>query len=247
MSHLDKPQITDTRWNNLYTVGAVASLLQLVVIAAYTIVVAVLGPRITSAEEFFAVQQSSRLASLVRMDLPLLILIGLYLGNFPALFLALWRVKPIPTLFATLFTVIAVALSFASESTFALLHLGDLYAAAGSEAQRAQFLAAGDAVIAAGWWNSSGSYVTGILLQGSGVIISLVMLRSKDFSKVTAISGLLGNAFDLAQHLIHPFVTAVPAFFSILMMFYLIWYPMLAWDLFRLGKAQLKVEKEVVP
>ncbi|MBN1428809.1 MAG: hypothetical protein JXB07_10520 [Anaerolineae bacterium] len=230
----------------LYTIGAAASLLQLVVILTYSVVTAALGPRLTSAEEFFAVQQSSRLASLLRMDFLLLILIGLHLGNFPALFVALWRVKPIPTLFATLFTVIAIALSFANESTFALFHLGDLYAAATGEAQRAQLLAAGEAVIAAGWWNSSCSYVTGILLQGSGVIISLVMLRSKDFSKVTAISGLIGNAVDLAQHLIHPFVASVPAFFSMLMVFYLIWYPMLTWDLFRLAKAQAPTGKEVV-
>jgi hypothetical protein len=27
---------------------------------------------------------------------------------------------------------------------------------------------------------------------------------SRDFSKVTAISGLLGNALDLVQHLLHP-------------------------------------------
>jgi hypothetical protein len=227
-------------WKSLYTIGAVASLLQLGVILAYMVVVATLGPHITSADEFFAVQQTNLLASLVRVDFPLLILVGLYLGNFPALLVALWRVNPIWTLFATLFTVIAVTLSFANESTFSLLHLGNLYAVAASEAQRAQLLAAGEAVIAAGWWNSSGSYMTGILLQGSGVIISLVMLRSKDFSKVTAISGLLGNAFDLAQHLIHPFAPSISSFFSMFMVVYFVWYPMLARDLFRLAKAQTK-------
>ena len=226
-------------WKNLYTIGAVASLLQLGVILAYMVVVATLGPRITSAEEFFAVQQTNLLASLVRVDFLLLILVGLYLGNFPALLVALWRVNPIWTLFATLFTVIAVILSFANESTFSLWHLGNLYATAG-EAQRVQLLAAGEAVMAAGWWNSSASYVTGILLQGSGVIISLVMLRSQDFSKVTAISGLLGNAFDLAQHLVHPFAPSISSFFSILLVIYFVWYPMLARDLFRLAKAQTK-------
>ncbi len=36
---------------------------------------------------------------------------------------------------------------------------------------------------------------------GGGVIISLVMLRSRDFSKVTAIAGLLGNTLDLTKFL----------------------------------------------
>ena len=120
-------------------------------------------------------------------------------------------------MFATLFTLIAVTICFASESTFALLYLGDQYVAAPTEMLRAQFLAAGEAVIAADMWHSSGASVSGILLQGGGVIISLVMLRSRDFSKVTAIAGLLGNALDLTQHLLHPFAPSVSATIQMLM------------------------------
>lgn len=71
-------------------------------------------------------------------------------------------------------------------------------------------------------------------------MISLVMLRSKDFSRVTAISGLLGNAFDLVQHLLHPFAPSISQWFSMVMMVYLVWYPMLARDLFRLAKGAAK-------
>ncbi len=72
----------------------------------------------------------------------------------------------------------AVTGCFATESTFSLLHLGDRYADAATDAQRAQFLAAGEAVIASDMWNSSSAYMAGILLQGAGVIISVIMLRS---------------------------------------------------------------------
>jgi hypothetical protein len=74
-------------------------------------------------------------------------------------------------------------------------------------------------------------------LQGAGIIISLVMWRSKDFSKVTAYSGLLGNGFDLIQHVLHPFLPAVSAFISMFMgIFYFVWFPMLGRDLLRLGR-----------
>ena len=226
-------------WKSFYTVGGVAALLQLASILAYTIALAALGPKPVSAEEYFAIQQTNRLASMLRGDFLLLLLVGAYLGTFPALFMALRRVNPAATLFATLFTLIAVTICFASESTFALLHLGDLYSGAATDAQRAQFLAAGEAVIASDMWNSSGAYMSGILLQGGGVIISLVMLRSKDFSKVTAITGLLGNALDLVQHILHPFVPSVSATIMMFMgPFYLVWFPVLARDLFRLGKDQ---------
>lgn len=61
------------------------------------------------------------------------------------------------------------------------------------------------------------------------------MLRSRDFSKLTAYAGLLGNGLDLLQHLAHPFA---PAFSESIMpfmgIFYLVWFPMLARDFIRL-------------
>lgn len=222
----------------LYTIGAVASLLQLATIFIYMVIVSILGQRITSAEEFFLVQQSNPLISLMRADLLLLILVGLYLGNFPALLVSLWRINPITTLFAFMFTIIAIAISFAGESTFSLFHLGKQYIAATSDMERSQLLAAGEAVLANGWWSSTGSYMTGILLQGGGVMISIVMFRSDHYSKITSIAGIIGNSFDLLQHLVSPFLPGIAEYLSFAMVAYLVWYPMLARDLFLLSKRQ---------
>ncbi len=232
-------------WKTLYTIGGIAALMQLAAILAYAVVSAVLGPKPASVEEYFLLQQTNRLASILRGDFLLLFLLAPYFGTFPALWWALRRLRPLAVTFATLFTFIAVIICFASEATFALLHLGDLYAAAASEAQRAQLLAAGQAVIASDMWNSSAAYLSGILLQGSGVLISLVMLRSKDFSKVTAIAGLLGNGLDLIQHVLHPFTPSLSATIQMLMgPFYLVWFPMLARDFFRLSQLSFPVTKQ---
>ncbi len=227
----------NTNTKSLFTIGWMAALLQLISIVTYSVVLAVLGPKPTSAEQYFALQQSDPLRALLRGDFLLLFLIGGYFGTFPALYLALKKINPAAALFPTLFTFVAVTVCFATESTFALRHLAEQFAVALTDAQRSQLLAAGDAVIASDMWNSSGAYVSGFLMQGGGVIISLVMLRSKDFSKVTAVAGLLGNAFDLVQHLLHPFAPSISAPIQMLMgPFYLVWFPMLARDLFRLAK-----------
>ena len=179
----------------------------------------------------------------LRGDFLLLILIGLYLGTFPALYVALRRLSPVYAALATLFTIMAVVGTFATESSFSLLHLGEQYVNADSDAVRTQLQAAGEAVIASDMWNSSAAYMGGILLQGSGVMISVIMLRSKDFSKITAYAGLLGNGFDLIQHVIHPFVPAISAGIAIFMgLFYFVWYPMLARDFLTLGKNLQKKE-----
>jgi hypothetical protein len=50
---------------------------------------------------------------------------------------------------------------------------------------------------------------------------------------------MLGNAFDLAQHLIHPFASSVSANIMIFMdPFYMAWFPMLARDLLRVGSVK---------
>jgi hypothetical protein len=107
-----------------------------------------------------------------------------------------------------------------------------------TEIQRAQLIAAGEAIMASDMWNSTAAYMGGILLQGSGIMISVIMLRSKDFSKVTAYSGLLGNGLDFVQHVLHIFVPSVSSVIAMFMgVFYFVWFPMLAWDLFKLARS----------
>jgi hypothetical protein len=218
----------------LYKIGGVAALLQLATVLGLIVISFTLGSRPTGVQEFFDLYQQNKLVGLLRDDFTSLILIVLYMGTYPALFYALRRVNFAWATLATIFTFVAVAICASTQASFSLMHLSDLYAAAATEAQRALYLAAGEAVLASDMWNSSGSYLSGILLQGGGVIISLVMLRSKQFSKVTIISGLLGNGLDLVQHLLHPFAPSVSASIQMVMgPFYMVWFPMLARDLFR--------------
>jgi hypothetical protein len=222
---------------SLYRIGAIAAGLQLVAIFGYGVVIALLGPKPTSAEEYFIIHQTSRTAAILRGDLLILVLIALYLGTIPALYVALRRISPVYMALASLFSILAVVGAMATEATFSLLHLGDLYATAATDAVRVQLVAAAEAVIAADMWNSTSAYAGGILLQGSGVMISWIMLRSRRFHKVTAYAGLLGNGFDLVQHILHPFAPSLSASISMFMgVFYFVWFPMLARDLWRLSR-----------
>jgi len=225
--------------SRLYRIGAICSALQLTTIVAYIFVVALVGPRVTGAEAFFQAQQASFWTSLLRLDLMMMFLIGLYLGNFPALLVSLWKHKPLLTAFAGGFTFIAVILSFAGESTFAMLHLGEKYLNASNAIERSQIVASGEAILASGWWNSTGSYVTGVLLQAGGIMISVAMLSSSHFHKTTAIAGIVGNSFDLVQHMLSPFIPGITEYLSIGMLGYLIWYPMMSYDLLVLSKRSI--------
>ena len=224
-------------WKTLYKIGGIAALLQLGIVLLIIIVTATLGTRPVEVQEFFEMYQNNKLAGMLQDDFSSLFLMVLYLFISPALYYALRRVNPVYTTLATLLTLVIVTSCIATHSGFSLMVLSDKYAAAASEAQRAQILAAGEAVLASDIWNSSSAFLSGLLMQGSGVIISLIMLRSKDFSRLTAWSGLLANGADLLQHLLHYFVPEISSIiFIVFGSAYILWYPMLARDLLRLAK-----------
>ena len=81
-------------------------------------------------------------------------------------------------------------------------------------------------------WHGTGPIMGGILLQGAGVLISVVMLQGKAFDKVTAYVGILTHGLDLVHLLIGLFLPEV----SVILMaiagpLYLIWFPLIGRDL----------------
>jgi hypothetical protein len=229
--------IAPSERKRFYRIGGAAAWLQLIVTVVTIAAAVALGARPTNVAEFYVVYQDNLLVGLLRDDLASLVIIALYLGTAPALYLALKQVDLTAAFFATLFTLIAVVVTFATHTGFTMLHLSREYAAAATPAEQAQILAAGQAVLASDIWNSTAGYMTGILLQGSGVLIALVMLRSDDFGRLTAYAGLLANGIDLLQHVLHPFT---PSLSAIILYaagpFYLLWFPLIGRDLLRLAR-----------
>ncbi|MBD3224816.1 MAG: hypothetical protein GF313_08810 [Caldithrix sp.] len=225
----------EIRW--IYRIGGIAAILQFTLTLIIIVVSSALGLKPSTAEEYFALYESNRIIGLLRDDFTSLFIIALYLFTFYSLYLALKREKSIYVTFLTILVFVGVICCFATHSGISMIHLSDKYASATTEVQRSQLISAGEAVIASGMWNSTAGFIAGILLQGVGVLISIVMLNNKVFRKLTIFSGLLANGLDLIQHLITPiFMPLGNIFLMIAGPFYLIWFLMLGLDLLRLSK-----------
>jgi hypothetical protein len=128
----------------------------------------------------------------------------------------------------------------ASNQAFALLALSRQYETAATEAQKASFLAAGEALLA---MNHPGAPYIGagftlalFLVTVAGLIFASLMWRSPAFGRAAAITGILAHSFMLALFVALAFApdwVALPP--SLSAVFLLAWYLLIGWRLFKLA------------
>jgi hypothetical protein len=115
-----------------------------------------------------------------------------------------------------------------------MLYLSEQYAAATTDAQRAMFLAAGEVMLAL--INGTAFHVSYNLTNINLLIVPAVMLRSNIFSKATAYMGILAGVIGFGLY-----VPKIGIFISIIsVLFYALWYILIARRLFQLGRLEKK-------
>jgi hypothetical protein len=212
-------------WRGLCRAGGIAAFLLLAYSLATMVQLLVLGGPPTTAAEAFRLLQSNRLLGLLRLDLPTVLAVPLYYLLFCGLLISLWRTGRALAAFSTLLAFVGVTLFLAAPAALSMLSLSEKYAAATTDAARSQFLAAGEALLAADIWHGTAAMLGGILLQVGAVLICVVMLRSTVFGKFTAWLGILMHAADLGHILFGLFLpTAGFALMAVAGPFYPVWF-----------------------
>jgi hypothetical protein len=243
------------KWKSLYLVSGVAALVATIffrrnLAAEYMLFRSLgvfrAGPRAlpVSVLDWFGVLQNYRFIGLTLLNLFDILNYALVALLFFGLSAALRRLNRGAVTLALLLAAIAVAVYFASNQAFAMLSLSDQYAAAATDAQRNMLLAAGQALLAIQNSNASygnGIYISYLLINLAGLILAVVMLRSRAFGKLAAWCGILANVFGLGYYITFSFSLAVSAIpISIAAVFLLIWYILTGLKLLRLASGSLQ-------
>ena len=223
-------ETSDSRWNWLYKVGGAAVLI-IAVFIPIQIIVFVAWPPPSTVIGYFTLFQNNRLLGLLDLDLLLIADTALFIPMLLALYVALRRVSESFMAIATTLGFFGIAAYFASNTAFNMLSLSDQYAAATTDAQRAMFLSAGQAMLAI--YQGTAFHVNYILGAVAPLIISVVMLRSGIFSKVTAYMGILANVVAFGLYV--PMIGILLSLISVV--FLEIWYILIAQRLFHLGRS----------
>ncbi len=227
--------VADASWQPLYRIGGAAAFL-VVVLYVIQIIVFVVSPPPSTVIGYFTLFHKNALLGLLDLDLLSIADYALFVPMFLALYVALRRASPSFMAIATALGLIGIATYFASNTAFEMLSLSSQYAAAATDAQRSLFVASGQAMLAI--YQGTAFDVSYVLLAVTPLIISVVMLRSHSFGKVTAFVGIVANVLAVGL-----FVPAIGVFLSIVSAVgLLIWYILIARRLFLLAQGISKKE-----
>jgi hypothetical protein len=229
----------DPKWKGLYKIGGWCALvIGVLFIIEMVVYIVSSAPSLTDAGGWLTLFQKNRLLGLI--DFGILEFYGLllFVPMFLALYPALKRTGESSMAIAVILAFTGIAINLATSKLFVLLSLSDLYAAAGTEALRSQFLSAAQAALAQSAQGGIGGGVEGgIPLAVSGLIISGVMLRSSIFGKGTAYVGILANGIGLAMYI----GAAMPSsfggspFFGPFFLLSVVWFFLIARNLLKIS------------
>jgi hypothetical protein len=190
----------------------------------------------------FAMLHDHKVEALLRLDLPTVLAMPLYYVVFLGLFAALRGVDLSNSALAACLAFAGITLVLATPTALPLLRLSESFYAASTQAQKAQYLAAGQALMATDIWHHTGAVVGGILLQIGAVVICVVMLRGGVFARATAWLGIVMHGLDLA-HLLCGWL--VPVAGVILMagagVLYPFWFLLIGRRLLQLARKQAPI------
>jgi hypothetical protein len=219
-------------WSSLYKLGGISALLLVAIVFIQLIVFSIAPPPLDgTAIDWFTLFQKNSIIGLIHFELLMIIYVILCIPIALALYTLLREVNPSWTAIYLILSLLGVMCFIAARPAFEMLHLSNGYAAAETEMQKAAFLAAGEAKVAT--FHGTAFYLNYILGSLTGLIISMVMLKTTIFSKATAYVRIASSICDLGL-----FVPTIGMFIAIFsMLFLVIWNIMIARRLFQLANA----------
>jgi hypothetical protein len=229
-------------WKPLFRTGVVAALLAAILfrrnIGAEVLLFTGMESIPTSAADWFSLLQSNPfvgLSFLAVFDLVNIFLVGIV---FLALAALLWPVNKSLTIMAIASGLVGIAVSFSTNISFSMMSLGQQYAAASGEAQRAALLAAGQSLLASSgamaYFPGTGTYMSYLLIALAVVLLAGQLLPTH---RITAIFGMLAGGCDLAYCLTFAFSPGLQVLFMAFGgAFWMIWHLLIARILFQKSK-----------
>jgi hypothetical protein len=229
---------TSIQWKPLYRAGAIAPLITLATYVIEVIGVILVGDSYpTQSLEWFTLFEDNRLLGLLALNVFDVVSIALLGVMFLALYMALRRGNESIMLIAVFFALLGITVFVASRADMGstMLKLSSEYTAATSQIQKDQLLVVGQALgaLVRATIDTMGYF----FVAAASLLVSIVILRSDSFNKVTAYAGILGFLITLIARLSLVIDTSLSEIIMPINGFiWLIWWVLVSRGLFRLAQ-----------
>jgi hypothetical protein len=176
--------------NTIYRIGGFASIAMLIIMAMQ-IGIYVAWPPPEAAEDFIALLNQNSLLGLLSLDFLYLINNAVLVLIYLPIYLVLREKESSWTLVALILGLVGIAAYFASNTSFEMLTISRLYAAASTESQKTTLLGAAQALMAI--YKGTAFNVYYVFNAVALLIFAFVMLKKKAFTKSAGIAGLISG------------------------------------------------------
>ena len=202
LNHVIDAEAAASRREGLYKLGGTAALIALLVPLAEVAInflpgVARASQGTVTVVDWFTLFQNHWFLGLRNLGLLNIVGAALLAPAILAIYSALRRSHEVYAALSTILFFVGMAIYVAGNRAFPMLSLSGQYASATTETQRSLLIAAGQVMLAERH-NRAGL----LLIELACLVISVVMLRGKVFSKATSYAGILGNALLMVVEII---------------------------------------------
>jgi hypothetical protein len=219
----------------IYWLGGVISFIFVAYSICTIMIMTILGTPPENIEQLYSMLNDNKLLGLLRLDILTVFIIPFYYLFFYSVYFALKDADQGLLKLSLILVFIGFTLFLASPSVFSYLHLSNKYFLASSAEEKNQLLAAGESIMASDIWHGTPAITGGIMAETGALLISLIMLKSNVFSKLTAYTGIVTYGLDLAHIIVGLFIPSVGfILMAIAGPLYLLWFPLIGLRLFKL-------------
>lgn len=220
----------DGRWSGLYMIGGLAALLTFLYIPIQ-IVTFMTIPEPTDAIGWFTLFQKSSIQGLLSFEFLFIVTTLIGITTILALYVVLRHVNETIMAIALVSSIIGVVCIIIARPAIDMMYLANHYAAATTEAQRILFQTAGETIIS--MRHGSAFHVCYNLANINLIIIPLVMLRSRLFSRATAFMGIAAGVLGFGFY-----IPVVGVWISVLSVLFMgVWDILVGLRLIKLGRS----------
>lgn len=218
-------------WKPLYkSAGWALGGMVVIIVIQFIVFMAAPPPYEGAALDWFKLFQENNLVGLVNFEVLMVVYVILSLLPTLALSVLHRRVSPSFTAIYLALSLVGVMSFIVARPAFEMLAISNGYAAATTDAQHAVFLAAGETLLST--FHGMAFQVSYVLGSLSGLIISLLMLRSNLFGRTTAWLRIASSVCDFGLY-----VPVVGLYISLFSVFFLLaWNILVARRLFQLAR-----------